>query len=112
MYEEYDDYPIFYCSRCWSSNILRGKKIQNTDCHDLYCGECGAGPKHIDVTLHSKWVKLYKEKTGTEPYRPEPSIYDDLSETYEEDAIDILTSDEALSNGMNVGDYVNRKIKD
>lgn len=112
MYEEDNDFPVFYCSRCWSSNILRGKKIPNTDCHDLYCGDCGAGPKHIDVTLHSKWVKLFKEKTGRDPYHPEPSVYDDLEAIYNEEAIDIMTADEALSNGMNVGDFINRKIKE
>ena len=107
-----DDEVIFYCTRCWSPNIKRGKKIPNTDCTDLSCGDCGAGPKHLDVTTYERWCEIYQEKKGCHPYEPEPSIYDDLESIYNEEAIDIMTADEALSNGMNVGDYINRKIKD
>lgn len=107
-----DDEVIFYCTRCWSNNIKRGKKIPNTDCFDLYCGDCNAGPKHLDVTTYERWCEIYQEKKGHHPYEPEPSIYDDLEVIYNEEAIDIMTADEALSNGMNVGDYINRKIKD
>lgn len=106
-----DDEVIFYCTRCWSNNIKRGKKIQNTDCTDLYCGDCGAGPKHLDVTTYERWCEIYQEKKGCHPYEPEPSIYDDLEAIYNEDAIDIMTADEALSNGMNVGDVINRRLE-
>ena len=107
-----DDEVIFYCTRCWSTNIKRGKKIPNTDCTDLYCGDCNAGPKHLDVTTYERWCELYQQHKGVEPFQPEPSIYDDLEAIYNEEAIDIMTADEALSNGMNVSDVINRRIKD
>ena len=46
--EEYNEEPVFYCSRCHSLNI---KMIDDTD----YCDECGS----TDVSSGSidEWIK-------------------------------------------------------
>lgn len=75
----------------------------------LTCGSCGAGPKHIDVTSFERWERLYVERNGHKLVE-KTSIYDDLMEVYEDDTPTIITASEALSNGIRVGDVINRKI--
>lgn len=51
--EEYNDIPVFYCTRCLSLNI------QNIDEHTDYCAECGS--TDIEETHINTWEKLKEE---------------------------------------------------
>lgn len=108
--EELEEEIVFYCSRCLSLNIIKGKQIGDTDAHMLSCADCGAGPKHIDVTNLKRFWNLYRTRTGHHFLADPPSKYDDLRETYSQEAEIIITASEALSNGLRVSDVVNRKI--
>lgn len=107
---EYDDTPIFYCSRCMSLNIVKGKQIGNTDAHILTCADCGAGPKHIDITNIHKYTSVFIERTGHHPLANDPNPYDDWKNVYDEETEEIITETEALTNGMKVRDVINLKI--
>lgn len=108
--EELDETIVFYCTRCCSLKILKGKKIRGSDAHVLYCGDCGAGPKYIDITNIGKFWTLFKQRTGHHYLAPEPTKYDDIQEVYEGETEEIITESEALTNGMHVRDVINLKI--
>lgn len=110
--EELEDCTIFYCTRCCSLKILKGKPIKGTDAHVLYCGDCGAGPKYVDVTNMHKFYNLFYKRTGHHYLAPEPTKYDDLIEMYNAETEEIITESEALTNGMHVRDVINLKITD
>lgn len=96
---------VFYCTKCYSLDIRTDKK----GC--MYCHHCGADVYNIDATTLDVWDNLYQERYGG-PLLEKKSIYDDLSDAYQDDASVIMTPDEALSNGMLVSDVINRRIKD
>lgn len=103
--EYYDDEPVFYCQRCLSLAIV-GEKNR------LKCAECGANADKIDVTSIDRWSALYREKYGYPYVTAQTTVYDDLSATYEMDAISTLDETEALRNGLIVRDCVNLRWKD
>lgn len=55
--DEYNDIPVLYCRNCLSLKIVEDEVSGD------YCPECGCaniGEAHIE-----DWLKLYKEKYGT-----------------------------------------------
>lgn len=94
---------VWYCTRCLSLDIRDDEK--NT----MYCHSCGADIHKIDICNYTRWEELYKTKYGHAQIT-QTSIYDDLTESYEEDTPSILTEDEALCNRMNVGEFIQRRI--
>ena len=108
---EEEDSPVFYCTRCYSLHI-----ITENDGKELYCATCGkrhSGPKYIDVAPFWKWERLYTAAKGHGPLEPEPSIYDDLQEVYDEiTAYEKPTKAEVLDAGLNYSEVMNRKITD
>ena len=101
---EYDEEPVYYCTRCFSLDIRENEKQK------MYCHHCGADVYKIDVCNFPRWEQLYTEHYG-EPLIKKTSIYDDLTESYQEDAEEILTDHEALENGLCVGDFLKRSNK-
>lgn len=110
--DELESEIIFYCSKCFSMHIIRGKQIGNTDANVLTCGDCGAGPKHLDVTTLGRFLKLYEEAHGHHHLTEDPSPYSDLDIVYVGMAPTVMTESEALTHGMRVGEKINRKIDD
>lgn len=76
----------------------------------LYCGDCGAGPKDIDVTNMSKFWDLFQKRTGHHYLAKEPTKYDDIKEVYDTETEEVITESEALTNGMHVRDCINLRI--
>ena len=103
---EYDDEPVFYCTKCLSLNVMNGKKGV------LYCGCCGAGPKYLDVTHIHKYMALYRKRTGHSPLEEPVGKYDDLKEVYDEEATIEITPTEALTQGLKVRDVINKRWDD
>lgn len=56
--KDYDEEPVYYCTRCLSLNIRQIPMIENQYC----CADCGT------VTLGSasieEWMELYRKKYG------------------------------------------------
>lgn len=102
MNQNNNDDLLFYCSKCLSIKIVDDKKGV------MVCGNCGAGPRHIDITTFERWDLLYRKKYGR-PFLYIQSQYDDLEEAYNEDCEEIMTASEALTNGMKVRDVINIK---
>lgn len=98
-----DDTPVKYCTKCGSLNVSEGAKMR--------CMECNAGPDKIDVTLFGKYVLWHIRTLGTDPTAPPPTIYDDIEETFNEEAEAVITEHEALQNGMNVGNWLQRDLR-
>ena len=98
---------VWYCTKCKSLNI-KDKETKN-GVTVPYCASCGADVYHIDVTSFERWEQLYTTKYGRKQIEFS-SIYDDLEDAYNEEAEQIITDHEALENGMNVGNWINRKI--
>lgn len=103
--EEYNEIPVYYCTKCMSLNIVKDKK------YVMYCQDCGAGPKHLDVTFIDKYEKLFKKRMGHWPLTPEPTPYDDLKDVYDEETPSIMTTEEALANEHKVRDVINKNWK-
>ena len=55
---EYNNEPVYYCSRCLSL------RIREFDTDDLYCDECGN--THIESTNIENWEQMYKDKYNVE----------------------------------------------
>lgn len=104
-----DEELVWYCTKCMSLNI-KDKETKN-GVTVPYCASCGADIHKIDCTSFDRWEDLYQEKYGKKLIES-TSIYDDLDEVYDEQVEEILTEHEALENGMNVGEWINRKIRD
>ena len=109
--EDYET-PVFYCTKCFSMHILRGKRIGDTDAHILTCGDCGAGPKHLDITSLGRFLKLYENTHGHKHIAEDKTPYSDLYDVYTEITPMEITESEALTNGMRVGEKINRKLDD
>ena len=56
--EQYDEEPVYYCSRCLSLNIRQISSIEGLD----YCDDCGS--TKIATTSIEEWERMYKEKYG------------------------------------------------
>lgn len=97
------DSPVKYCTRCGSLNITEGKGMK--------CLDCDADAFKVDVTSFGKYVRWHMETFGTDPTAPAPTIYDDLEDSFNEEAEQIMTENEALNNGMNVGPWLNRDLR-
>ena len=54
--EDYNNVPVYYCTRCISLNII------NMDENTCYCGDCGAAS--IDSTHIDEWLKLKENITN------------------------------------------------
>lgn len=108
---DYNDEPVWYCTKCLSLNI-----ISNEDHTDLYCADCGrkrSKPQAVDFTSIYKWMSLYEKYYGHHPLAPEPDQYADLHEQYEQDTYNPEpTKDEIYEAGLNYSERMNRKIKD
>lgn len=102
---EEDNNIYYYCTKCFSIDIRVNKKGV------IYCHHCGADAAKLDVTTFDVWDKLYQERYGG-PLVKKKSVYDDLSDAYKEESPDIMTTEEALSNGMNVGEFCNRNLRE
>jgi len=96
---------VYYCTKCYSLDI----RTDNKKC--MHCHSCGADIYNIDITSFHRWEELYQDKYGRKLVE-KTSVYDDLNEVLADEGEVIMTADEALSNQMNVGDVINRKIKD
>ena len=109
--EEYNQEPVFYCTKCLSLNILT-----NEDHTDLYCADCGrkhSHPKYIDITNIHKWTKLYIERKGHHPLADDPNPYEDWKTVYDDEtAYEMPTKEEVIAAGLNYSEKMNRKIKD
>lgn len=106
MSRDIDDLgKVYYCSRCFSLDI------RDNDNGIMYCHHCGADIYKIDICDFERWEQLYTEKFGHAQIE-QKTIYDDLAESFNEDTPELLTADEALTNGLCVGDFLQRKIKD
>ena len=109
--EEYNEEPLFYCTRCMSLHI-----ISENDGKDLYCASCGrkhSHPKYIDITNIHKWTQLYIERKGHHPLADDPNPYEDLKNVYDnETAYEMPTKEEVIAAGLNYSEKMNRKIKD
>lgn len=101
-----DEDFVWYCTRCLSLHIL-DRETDNVKVP--YCGHCGADVYKIDCTSFDRWEQLYTAKYGHKQIEF-TSIYDDLEDAYNEEAEQLITDHEALENGMNVGNWINRKI--
>ena len=98
-----DEENVYYCTKCFSLDIRTDSK----KC--MYCHSCGADVYKIDITSFDRWQELYTEKYG-KPLIQRESVYDDLEEAYQSEATETITTEEALTNGMLVGDYINRNL--
>lgn len=105
MMHNEDEEPVYYCTKCLSLDIRTDSK----KC--MYCNSCGADVYKIDVTNFERWEELYEDKYGRKQIEF-TSIYDDIDELIAEEGEVVMTAEEALTNQMNVGDIINRKIKD
>lgn len=110
--EEYNEEPLFYCTRCMSLYI-----ISENDGKDLYCASCGrkhSHPKYIDIITNiHKWTKLYIERKGHHPLAQDPNPYEDWKTVYDDEtAYEMPTKDEVIAAGLNYSEKMNRKIKD
>ena len=107
----YNDEPVWYCTKCLSLNI-----VTNEDHTDLYCADCGrkrTKPQDIDFTSIYKWMKLYEKAYGHHPLADDPNPYDDWKEVYDEDTYNPEpTKDEIYEAGLNYSERMNRKIKE
>ena len=103
-----DEDLVWYCTKCMSLNI-KDKETKN-GVTVPYCASCGADVYHIDVTSFDRWEELYTSKYGHKQIEFK-TIYDDLTESYQEDAEEILSEHEAIENGLCVGDFIQRSNK-
>lgn len=99
-----DSELVFYCHKCLAIDVRTEGKI-------TYCPHCFSRriPSTIDVTTWERWEELYEEKYG-HPLVQRKSIYDDLKDTYDEDATESLTATEAIENQMIVRQKINLNI--
>lgn len=96
---------VAYCSRCLALDI-------RVDGNLHYCPHCfrRKNPSTIDFTTFERWEELYIQKYG-HPLVQKRSIYDDIKDTYEDDAEQILTAYEAIENGLVVREKINLNIE-
>lgn len=97
---------VWYCTKCLSLDIR-----SENDGKRLYCHHCGADAFSIDFCDFGRWEELYEQRYGKKLLEKR-GIYDDLKETYEEDAYETMTASEAISDGCIVRDVINLKITD
>lgn len=95
---------VFYCIKCLALDI-------RTDNGITYCPHCYTRktPKTIDITTFDRWEELYHEKYG-HPLVERKTPYDDITEAFEEDAIETMTELDAINNNLVVRDKMNLNI--
>lgn len=101
---QYDEEPVMYCTRCLSLAVMEDKK------HRLFCLKCGAQADRIDVCDIFKWEQLYKRVFGHSHIPQKYDVYSDLSESYQEDATEVMTESEAMDCNLTVRDVMNLNI--
>lgn len=95
---------IAYCSRCLAIDIRVEGNLE-------FCPHCfkRKNPSTVDFTTWDRWEELYMEKYG-HPLVERKTIYDDLKETYDEDATETMTNWDAMENGLVVKQKINLNL--
>lgn len=95
---------VFFCSKCLSIDIRKEEDI-------LFCPHCykRKNPATIDITTWERWEELYEQKYG-HPLVERKTVYDDLQETFQEDAIETITEIDAITNQMVVRQKINLNL--
>lgn len=95
---------IAYCSRCLALDIRVEGNLE-------YCPHCfkRKNPSTVDFTTLDRWEELYMEKYG-HPLVEKTSIYDDLKDTYDEEAIETMSVSDAIDNQLIVRDKMNLNL--
>lgn len=95
---------IFFCSKCLALDIREEQNI-------LFCPHCykRKNPATIDITTFERWEELYEQKYG-HPLVERKTLYDDITEAFEEDAIETITEIDAITNQMVVRQKINLNL--
>lgn len=96
---------VFYCTRCLAIDVRTEDGI-------TYCPHCfkRKNPSTIDITTFDRWEELYMEKYG-HPLVERKSIYDDITEAFNEDAEEVMTNFDAIDNGLVVREKINLNLE-
>lgn len=99
-----DSNLVFFCVKCLSIDIRVEDNIQ-------YCPHCykRKNPSTIDVTTWERWEELYEEKYG-HPLVERKTVYDDLQDTFNEEAIETINAVDAINNQLTVRDKINLNL--
>lgn len=95
---------VFFCSKCLALDIREEQNI-------LFCPHCykRKNPATIDVTTWDRWVELHEQKYG-HPLVERKTVYDDLHEAFEEEAIETINAVDAINNQLTVRDKLNLNL--
>ena len=95
---------IAYCTRCLALDIRVEGNLE-------YCPHCfkRKNPSTVDFTSFERWEELYIEKYG-HPLIERKSIYDDIHDAFEEDAVETLTVSDAIDNQLIVREKLNLNL--
>lgn len=95
---------IAYCSKCFAIDIRVEGNIE-------YCPHCykRKNPATIDITTWERWEELYEQKYG-HPLVERKTVYDDLQETFQEDAIETINAVDAINNQLTVREKINLNL--
>lgn len=95
---------VFYCTRCLSIDVRTEDGI-------TYCPHCFTrkNPSTIDITNWSRWEELHIEKYG-HPLVQYTSIYDDVHDTFAEDAVETISEYDAANNNLIIREKMNLNL--
>lgn len=99
-----DSNLVFFCTKCFSLDIREEQNI-------LFCPHCykRKNPSTVDFTSWERWEELYEQKYG-HPLVERKTLYDDITEAFEEDAIETITEIDAITNQMVVRQKINLNL--
>lgn len=105
--ESINEIPVCYCTKCLSLRIKRKQYI-------LYCDSCGADAFHLDSTSIFRWQQLCEARGKSHLIAKKTSVYDDIDEVFQEQAVERITEAECIENGTAAGvkitDYLYRNL--
>ena len=105
--ESINEIPVCYCTKCLSLRIKRKE-------HILYCDSCGADAFHLDSTSIFRWQQLCEERGKSHLIAKKTSVFDDIDEVFQEQAVEQITEAECIENGtasgVKITDYLYRNL--
>lgn len=95
---------IAYCTRCLALDIRVEGNLE-------FCPHCfkRKNPSTVDFTTWDRWEELYVAKYG-HPLIEKKSIYDDIKDAYDEEAIETMSVSDAIDNNFIVRDKMNLNL--
>lgn len=108
--DEINEIPVCYCTKCMSLKIKRKEGKE----YILYCANCGADAFNLDSTNIYRWQELCEERGKSHLIAKKTSVYDDIDEVFQEQAVEKISEAECIENGVAAGvrvtDYLYRNL--